>query len=239
MKSLSQFKSDQRKSETQILFVPFFGAHRGALQRHVEFVNGLGFDCYAIKLRDSFVPKFDHYFTSDLRFGKKHVWTEQIESALNFIKGPKIVFSFSNPTASAIQAISRRNANDIKALICDGGPAENFVESFENYFLHEMPIKNPLLRTTAAKSISLLWHHRLAHSVHQDLNLIPEGFKILSIRGWQDKLITPEMIDLIFQPHANLDWRKLSLPKAGHLNGLKDFKGDYEPVVADFLKEVQ
>jgi hypothetical protein len=76
------------------LFVPFFGAHRGALQRHIEYVNELGFDCYAVKLKDSFLPKFDFYFTSDLRFGKKHVWTEQIESALNQISGSKIVFAF-------------------------------------------------------------------------------------------------------------------------------------------------
>jgi hypothetical protein len=46
------------------------------------------------------------------------------------------------------------------------------------------------------------------------------------------------MIDKVFEPHGQIDWQKLSLPQAGHLNGLKDFREEYAPVVAQFLKEI-
>lgn len=74
--------------------------------------------------------------------------------------------------------------------------------------------------------------------VHDQLATFPKGFRILSIRGWKDMLIPPNHIDGIFERHANLDWRKLSLPKAGHLNGLKDFREEYIAGLAPFLDEV-
>ena len=62
-------------------------------------------------------------------------------------------------------------------------------------------------------------------------------FPIFSIRGWKDNLIPPQDIDRHFEPHKNLDWRKLSLPDAGHLNGLRDFESEYIGPLTKFLKE--
>ena len=67
---------------------------------------------------------------------------------------------------------------------------------------------------------------------------LPAHFRILSVRGWKDKIVTPEMIDKVFEPHPHLDWVKLSLPQAGHLNGLKDFPEEYKGPVSSFLKEL-
>ncbi len=41
-----------------------------------------------------------------------------------------------------------------------------------------------------------------------------------------------------FQVDNNFQcWKKLSLPEAGHLNGLRDFPSEYKPAVEDFLNQ--
>jgi pimeloyl-ACP methyl ester carboxylesterase len=231
-------RAPEKKFQEVVLLVPFWGGKKKNLRRHAELLNRLGFDCILFNLNDDFKNIATQFVSSKLNFGMKRVWADQIEALLNEIGGPKIVFSFSNPSASAIEAIARRSATDVTALICDSGPSGQFWSSMVNFFTFERPLPLFPLKAAAATAISFLWHPQFAKAIQQDLKAIPSGFRILSIRGWKDKLISPQMIDQVFEPNPHLDWQKLSLPQAGHLNGLKDFAEDYEPAVTQFLIEV-
>lgn len=233
--SAEWFKAEKKKFAETVLLVPFFEGKIPALRRHVEFLNELGFDCVAFELHDQIALDGRNIFSSDFSFGMKHVWSDQIERMLNEIPGKKIVFSFSNPSASAIEAIARRHAQDVTCLVCDSGPSGDFVKSLVNFFTYYKPLKTSPLRLLASATVSFLWHPKFSATIQDDLAQLPEGFRILSIRGWKDKLITPDMIDKVFEPHPHLYWQKLSLPQAGHLNGLKDFAEDYSPAVSEFL----
>ena len=224
-----------KRFEETIIFVPFFGAKKSQLKRHTEFVAQLGFDSVVFDLRSKIEPNL---FSAQSGFGFKHIWADQIEKILNEVPGRKIVFSFSNPSASAIEAISRRHASDIAGLICDGGPAANLLVSMVNYYKFESPITLFPLRWAAAVGGSLVWHPRFTQAMFDDLKKLPERFQVLSIRGWKDPLIPPDQIDAVFEPHHHLDWSKLSLIKGAHLNGLKDFRSEYAPGVSHFLESI-
>jgi len=232
------FKSPQKKFQETILIVPFFGAEKKNLQRHTEFINEIGYDCVLFDLKDSWQELATNHLSSKAQFGLKHVWAEQIEVLLNEIPGKKIIFSFSNPSASAIEAIAHRRAADIQGLICDGGPSGQLWHSMVNYFTHENPLPFFPVKAAAAAATAFLWNPRFLKVIHDDLKKFPKNFRILSIRGWKDPLITPKMIDLVFNPHKQLDWQRLSLPEGAHLNGLKDHPESYQPPVTQFLKEI-
>src|SRR6185312_363257 len=180
-------------SETVVL-VPFFGAKKKSLRRHVEFLHELGYDCVIFELNDNWREMYKNIFSAEMQFGLKHVWTDQIEQILNEVSGRKIIFSFSNPCASAIEAVARRHANDITGMICDSGPSANLRASMVNYFTYEEPIHPYPLKAIAAALTAFSWHPQFLQTIHDDLSQFPESFRVLSIRGWKDKLISPDMI---------------------------------------------
>jgi hypothetical protein len=231
-------RTPNRKYKETVLLVPFFGAKKKNLQRHIEFLNESGFDCVVFELRDNWSEMTNNLFSSKMQFGMKHVWADQIEGLLNDIPGDKILFSFSNPSASAIEAIAKRNAADIKGLICDGGPSGQLWHSMVNYFTHEMNLLLYPVKAAAAIASASLWHPNFLKVMHEDLEKFPKGFRLLSIRGWKDPLISPKMIDMVFEPHTQIDWQKLGLPEGKHVNGLKDHPDEYKLPVLQFLKEI-
>jgi hypothetical protein len=233
------YPAAEKKFNETVVLVPFFGATKSMLRRHADFVNNLGYDAviFALKSIDVSAPKFT-LFSSNRLVGIKHIWADQIEAILNFIPGKKIIFAFSNPSASAIEAIVNRHAADVTGLICDSGPSGNLLSSMYNYFSHHDPIKWIPVRAAAAFAMTIGWSPQFHSIVHDDLKDLPKGFRILSIRGWKDNIIPAHDIDKIFEPHLNIDWQRLSLPQAGHLNGLKDYPEEYENPVAEFLKSI-
>ena len=234
------FLAREKKFEELIFFVHFFEGSKKQLLRHIKLVNSWGFDAFAFQLRG------DHTDLRSLKlpisakggFGLKHIYADQIETLLNLIPGQKIIFSFSNPSASAIEAMARRNCSDTLALVCDSGPSGRFLPSAYNLYTHEYKIRPLPLRLALTPILSLSWSPLLHKDLHKDLATFPAGFRILSIRGWKDVLIPPQHIDEVFEPHTQLDWSKLSLPEAGHLTGLRDFKAEYAPSLEKFLKRV-
>lgn len=230
--------SPQRVYREIIVFIPFFGADQKNLQRHIEFVGELGYDCVVFDLNDHWAFSMTNFISSKGQFGLKHIWADQIEEILNLVKGQKILFTFSNPSASAYEAVANRNAWDVKAIISDGGPSGKLAISMINYFSFEQPLPTYPLKFLLAYATAFLWNPNFSTIIHEDLSKFPKGFRLLSIRGWKDPLISPEMIDMVFEPHHHIDWEKLSLPEGKHLNGLKDFSDEYKPQVTAFLKEV-
>lgn len=229
------YAKNKKFSET-IFFVHFYEGSKLLLKRHIELVNELGFDAFAFNLLNN-KEYFKNPISRRKEIGIKHVYSDQIEFLLNAIAGKKIIFAFSNPSASAIEAMYLRHCSDTTALICDSGPSGKFVKSFFNLFRN---YKENNLIQTLAKSVfvPIFWSRHLHKDVSQQLASFPKGFPILSIRGWKDDLIPPDHIDSLFEGHPNLSWRKLSLPQAGHLNGLKDFRENYTNGVRNFLLEV-
>ena len=231
------FLSRTKKHDELIFFVPFYGGVKKQLLRHIHFVNQLGYDAFAFELEGNHKDwtKLRPPISSQGHFGIKHLYADQIERLLNDIPGKKIIFSFSNPGGSAFEAMARRQCSDTVAMICDSGPTDKFLPSVVKLLEHELKVKALALRLAITLPFALFWSPYFHKDLHTDLATFPEGFPLLSIRGWKDQLIPPAHIDSVFEPHTNLDWQKLSLPEAEHLKGLRDFKDDYQPVVEKFL----
>lgn len=233
----------EKKSEYLIFFCHFLKGHKKALKRHVEFMNELGIDAYVFNLKDDFKDyKYIPLSRRTKKIGLKHVLADQIEDQLNLFPEykKKIVFAFSNIAGCAIEAIVRRqethNIKDVKGLICDSGPGMSFLKSSYNLFKYQFKINSFLLRMTLTGPFALAWSPEMNADIHKDLEKFPDEFPVLSIRGWRDQLISAESINAVFEPHKNLKWKKVNLPEAGHINGLRDFPNEYKPPVEDFLK---
>ncbi|PWU14175.1 MAG: hypothetical protein C5B49_13545 [Bdellovibrio sp.] len=231
------FAAKKAQYAETVLLVPFYGGKKFQLHRHIDLLNDLGFNVvtYDQPAGYSFVPLF---MSPQKGIGFKHVWADQVEALLNEIHGRKILFAMSNPASGAIEAIARRGAYDIVALICDSGPTANFWESSLNYLTTEEPVPTKVLRMALATLSTTLWAPDFRSTLLKDLKRFPPHFPILSIRGWKDHLISPKYVDMVFEPISHLDWRKLSLPEADHLTGLRDFPEEYGPAVARFLSEL-
>jgi len=229
------YRAKHRKYQPVVVLVPFYGANKHSLHRHIEFLNESGFDAVTFTLVKESRTLNKSIISARELIGLKHIWADQIEAILNSVPGKKIIFAFSNPSASAIEAIVRRNGSDILGLICDSGPTANIVSSMLNYFTYEEPVRLFPIKLLASVGISLIWAFDFGKSLATDLGIFPDRIPLLSIRGWKDKIISTADIDKVFEPHKALQWQKLSLPKAGHLNGLRDFADDYKPKVLDFL----
>ncbi len=235
------FKAEHKKSETLIFFAHFFQGHKKALKRHIEFVNELGYDAYAFNLKDS--PKAHYYVPYShvsKRFGMKHALADQIEEHFELMTDykTKIIFAFSNVTGCCMEFMARRFAKghtDIKAMVCDSGPGRNFVYSSYKLLEHQIGVKSIPLRILSTPLVAFGWDPSLHKDIEKDLNHFPKNFPILSIRGWRDPMISPKHIDQIFEKHKQLQWKKLSLPEAAHLNGLRDFPSEYKPGLSQFL----
>lgn len=227
----------KRKFSPLIFFVHFYQGDKRRLLRHIRLVNSLGFDAFAFNLKENPKHIWNYTFNSQMKFGLKHMYAEQITELLNLLPGKKIIFSFSNPSASAIEAIAFRNHFDILGLICDSGPSAKFKNSSWNLFRHEKHYH--FAKTLVASQIlSYLWSPLLHNDIHQDLLKFPADFPILSLQGEKDLLIPPDHIEAAFTPHKQLDYKKFVIKNCGHLLGLRDFPDVYKPVVKDFLFKI-
>ncbi|MCM2280377.1 MAG: alpha/beta hydrolase [Bdellovibrionaceae bacterium] len=229
---------NRRFAET-IVFVHHFGGSRRTVLRHARLASDLGFDSVRFDLIFSQKRPQDQLpITGDLRFGVRHVWADQIESILNAIPGRKVLFTFSMPSSSALQAVARRRAQDIAGLICDGGPFLQLPRCIWNLYEQEYKVKSRVLRAGFTGASMLLWGIGFREQMRQTLKEIPSDFPVLSVRGWQDSLVPPSAIEEFFSLQDHLDLEVLSLPEAQHLKGLRDYPNEYVPRVESFLNRV-
>ena len=230
-----------KKSDHLIFFVHFYKGHKKALKRHVELVHQLGYDAYVFNLKDSAKEhQYLPYSYISEKFGMKHALADQIEEHLDLLNTykTKIVFAFSNVAGAAIEALARRKTTDVIALICDSGPGANLMHSSYKLLEEQLQVKFLPFKIMSAPLVMLGWSKDFHKDISKDLQKLPNGFPILSIRGWKDSQISPSHIDQIFEPAKNVNWRKLSLPEAEHLTGLRDFPSDYRSGVQEFLDSI-
>lgn len=232
-------RAKNRRFDETVVFVHHFGGSRRTVLRHMRLVNefgldGVRFDLIFNKTR----PQKQLPITGDLRFGVRHVWADQIEAILNAIPGKKVLYSFSLPSSSALQAIARRRARDISGLICDGGPFLQLHRCIWNLYEQEYKVQSRVLRAGFTGASMLLWGMRFKEQMKNTLNDIHPGFPVLSIRGWQDTLVPPSAIEDFFSLQEHLELEVLALPEAQHLKGLRDFPDEYVPRVESFLKRI-
>lgn len=226
-------KAKFRRFKETIFLVPFYGGRPFQLKRHVEFLNRLGFDVVTLSLSFPKVPRL--VFSGDFKWGLVYRWRDEINLTLNHFSGDKIVYAFSNPTAGAILAISLRRGSDIRALIADGGPTGTWNESLMAFFEHEQPLKHTWQRFLMSQIARFFINNKWEETLKEALARFPHQFPVLSIQGENDPLISPESCDRVFATHPNILYQKHIIKGCGHLNGLKDFKEEYEQFVGGFL----
>lgn len=224
------YKSTNKKpGSALVVFVHFFGGHQRILKRHIQLVNDLGYDAFAFNMPARLDLSWRLLFSS--KFGLKHLYSWMLDFYLDQIEGKKIIYSFSNPSASAIESIANRlEKNDITALICDSGPSGKFMRSAWNLAIQQQ--KNPYLMIF----FSFFWSLKFHLDISRQLKKLPTGFSILSIQPMRDPVIPPDHIQSVFKLN-DLSGLKVYQPQeAGHLNALKINPEEYRNQLQDFLK---
>lgn len=223
-------------SRPTVIFVHQFGGSRITLNRSIRLVHRLGLDAVWFPLLYNEVEfHFAPPITADSTLGFGRVWTNQIARVIKSIPGPKILFTHSMPSNSAMVAISE-NSNEVQAWICDGGPFLKIFECVDKLFRHHFKMHRPA--AMALTAASMVWYGpRFQKQLPQYLSRLPKNFPVLSLRGEKDPLVSPEAIDAFFDLAPQIDLVKKSFPEGGHLDLLKRFEAEYTDAVSTFLTD--
>jgi pimeloyl-ACP methyl ester carboxylesterase len=229
---------NRRYAET-VVFVHHFGGSRRTVLRHARMMNDLGFDVLRFDLLfNKTRPLEELPITGDFRFGVRHIWANQIEAVLNTLPGKKIIYSFSMPSASVLEAMGRRSAQDVTAWICDGGPFLELLRCTWNLYQHQYKVESRILRAAFTALSASLWGFSFAEQMTKHFANLPPSFPVLSIRSWKDPLVPVSAIEAFFALPNRVDLEVISLPEGRHLDGLKRFPEEYIPRVEKFVKRV-
>ncbi|MCS6839030.1 MAG: hypothetical protein NZ480_09325 [Bdellovibrionaceae bacterium] len=217
---------------SKVIMVPFFEAKRAQLQRHIDFFERLGIPVVVVDLTYQ-IPWLQLW-----RFGSmRSLWVYQIEQVIKNHPEPKIIFSFSNPSSAVLEVLSRIQCHNVKALICDSGPGTGFIYSVFKLLKHYRGLTNPILLYPLTLILFLVWGPAWDWQTRRAVARLPDGFPILTIEGGRDPLISPDQIDDVFCHSSRIRWKRLLLPEAQHLNGLKDFGDIYLATLKEFLAQ--
>lgn len=214
-----------------IILIPFYGAKPFQLQRHKAFFNKNNYPVTIVKLSQTWTP----YIGKNKKFGMKSKWTDEIVEAIDQVPGAKVLFAFSNPGASAIEAITRRPNSAILGLICDSGPSGDFYPSVLGLLKHHIKFKSVLVRFVLSILFYYIWSPGWNKQIISDVAKLKDHFPILSIQSSHDLLISIEQINKVFNQKTQLQLEKLILPDTGHLMGLKQHPELYQKTVLTFL----
>jgi len=219
-----------------VIFVHQFGGNRLTLGRSIQLVHRLGLDAVWFPLLYNKVEL--HAFTPAAAngWGFGQVWANQVARVLKSVRGPKILFTQSMPSNSAMTALSE-NPDEVLGWICDGGPFLRIFECVNNLYRKHFHMNAP--SAYALTACSLVWYGRdFRRNLPQKLRQLPDQFPVLSLRGEKDHLVSPEAIDDFFRAGTQLRLTKKSFAEGGHLDLLKRFEAEYEESVRNFLKAV-
>ena len=208
----------------------------------MQMANEMGFDAVAFQLEGNESNFWKRLPLSRKgRFGLIEIWTDQICEILAEIPESKILYSFSGPSTAALLAMVRCDPlRLVKGWICDGGPFSQVGRCLWNLFTYESKTPNLLFRLMRTQLAFYLIgggpsYQKLSERA---LKQLPNGFPILSLRAWEDKIVPMSAIEDFFALHDKLNLQVFSIPEIGHLQGLGRAPAEYQGRVESFLHKV-
>ncbi len=231
---------ESEKKSDLIVFVHFFGGNQKMLKRHISLVNQNGYDAVGFDL--SYDSRWQLKKLPASKYGNlgiRYLWADELESVLNqFAERSKIIYAFSNPCAAAIECTARREAKDIKAIICDSGPFLHMWTCSYNLISEHFKIKNIFAKSFFTGLIRYGWGINHEQNLKKDLQSLPDSFPVLSFRAWNDKLVPVKAIEDAFLEAPHLKLQIVNLTESGHLDGLKSEPQLYKDKLLDFLAKL-
>ncbi len=233
--------SAEKKYDTLIVFVHCFGGVPEQLKYHIDFLNAAGFDAYTYP---AFLNGQD-YWTDFLKKIKPlnnsviKIWTQELTTHLDELgtQRPKVIFSFSLPSAAAF--LASRQRKDIPAIICDGGPFTQILPISWRYLTHYQKIKNPLLKIYLTSRMALAFQaFSIKKTLHKALCQLPKDYPVLNFRAVQDQQVPSWFIHNTLKPAQHINLQICHLKSADHLEGLKKEPELYIKTTLEFLKQV-
>lgn len=236
---LTLYSSSDKKFEELFIFVHFFAGNQKKLHRHIKLVNELGYDAYAFDL--SFKPPFIYSKLpefSNKQWKLRNIWSSEIKDVLDKVQGPKILFSFSGPSACSIDVVSHRKENDILAMISDSGPFTDLYWCNVNMAKENYNLKSKFSSHSFALFCTFGWDIYHTKNLVTNLKNLPKGLKYLSIRGVQDPIVPLKYIDKLFKYPHSLKLTILNIETGGHLDSLKKEAEKYKSELIQFLSHI-
>lgn len=218
--------------------VHHYGGHRLSFKRHIEYLNSIGLDVYTFTIPISRMEQMTKLPFYENGFGLRHYWAKKISEVLDRVEGDKFIYSFSSPSASALDAMVTRQFNDVRGWICDGGPFTHLLTGMKNLVQEgEFGGKwakhlSPLLSRYLVVMFGSINYEK---EMGQLLRKIPKDFPIISFRTSNDKLIYPYMIDDFFKL-GPVDIQPVLIERAGHLLGFRDAPERYKSFLLEYIK---
>ena len=229
---LYHFPALEKKYGETVVFVHHVGGSHKTPRRHFKYLNKMGFDCVSFDLIfGSRQPAGFHPLLRYFPMGLFYLWFRQVQRVFNQIEGDKILYCFSAPGLSGLLACEKRQ--DIKKVICDGGPFYDVYRNSKNFFAFQ-GIKQKQLNILFSLFGFPVFGFQPFFCLPGVLNRWRE-VPILSIQNLGDTMVFVESIKKVFSPHKHLNLKVLEIPTEGHLNGLKDFPELYCKALLDFL----
>ena len=237
-------RARKKTKNKTVVFVHHVGGSHKSTKRHSSLLNEKGFDCVCFDLFLGFrsiefssIAKIQKILRNPLlRFlhrGLFYVWSQQIQEVLDKVEGDKILYCFSAPCLSGLWAASNRQ--DVKKVICDGGPFAQLYKNSKNFFGFQLGLQQKQINALVSFFGIAFWGYRPLSKLHRILSQW-QGKPILSIRGEEDSMVFIDSIRSVFEPHCHLDLKVLEIQGGGHLNGLRDFPEIYTKTLFDFLE---
>ena len=232
--------ANRRFRETAV-FVHHFGGDRRSTLRHARALNEIGFDCVRFTLPQSreagaALARSPLAAAWEGRGGLRHAWTERTRRILDAVPGPKIVYSFSMPSASALQAVAERDARDVSAMICDGGPFLRLATCVSNLLEFECGVRSRFKLYLFTAASFPMWGVGYRRDMGASAARLPAKFPILSIRGGSDPLVPAGAIDDVWALPTRAQIERFAIADGRHLDGLRRFPDSYVARVRKFLE---
>lgn len=249
MQDITTLKAETKRYQESVVMVHHYGGHKFSFKRQIEYLNSIGLDVHTFDLPFSNVAQITKLPTYKQGFGIRHKWASSISKVLDQIEGPKFIYSFSSPSAAALEAMAARNFKDILGWICDGGPFVDLHVGITNlvreghvggqFFMSDHWLQKKIREGYTAFLghilVLLYGSYRYEEEMAKYLRQMPKGFPVMSFRTAADKLVYPEMIDGFFKLGPK-EIVPVLIERAPHLAGFKDSPERYKTFLLDFFK---